>query len=294
MQLYEYQFRALGGLNIVKIYSDDKRHADQSFKCAEQEVLRIEAKYSRYKTDSVLSQINDQAFHKTISVDQETAQLLNYAEQCFQESNGLFDITSGILRKAWNFKECKLPDKDLLESLLPMIGWNKLSWSNNTLRFLYADMQLDFGGIGKEYAVDRVCKILADLNIKHALVNFAGDLQVTGPKPDGSAWSVGVQHPRNKGSIAEIALTQGALATSGDYERYFELDGKRYCHIINPKNGWPVQDLQSVSVFGPSCLVAGSIATITMLLGEDAGRKFLEHNQVRYLLVNSRGELTTA
>ena len=153
-------------------------------------------------------------------------------------------------------------------------------------------MQIDLGGIGKEYAVDCAAAALMNIGIEHALINLGGDVRVLGPHADGRPWLIGIRNPRNPGKTIEtLALSRGALATSGDYERFFEADGKRYCHILNPKSGWPVQDLQAVSILAPSCLVAGSIATICMLLGEAGSLAYLKQNAVHALIVRSDGNL---
>ena len=152
-------------------------------------------------------------------------------------------------------------------------------------------MEIDFGGIGKEYAADRAATICIDHGIRHGLVNLAGDVRVLGPQPDGTPWRIGITHPRCPGAtIAGLDLAGGAVATSGDYERYFELDGVRYCHILDPRSGMPVRHWQSVSVIAPLCVVAGSCSTIAMLL-EEGARDFLDAQQVRWLGVTLDGSL---
>jgi len=154
-----------------------------------------------------------------------------------------------------------------------------------------AGMEIDFGGFGKEYAADRAAALLERDGAASGIVNLGGDLRVLGPRPDGSAWSIGIQHPRAPGStIASIRLARGALATSGDYERFFEVDGKRYCHILNPATGWPVQGWQSISVVAPLCVAAGAMSTIA-LLHEDAAPAFLAGQQVAWLAVDRDGDV---
>jgi thiamine biosynthesis lipoprotein len=152
-------------------------------------------------------------------------------------------------------------------------------------------MEIDFGGFGKEYAADRAAAILAAQGIRHGYVNLGGDLQVIGPQPDGQAWTIGIQDPRNPdGVIAHIPVTQGSMATSGDYERYIELDGRRYCHILDPRSGRPVNHWRSVSVLAPLAIAAGSCSTIAMLKQEN-GLAFLDGTGMPYLAVDSQGEL---
>ncbi len=256
------------------------------------EVRRIEHKYSRYRADSLLSRINQAAGSGTaIEVDEETAHLLDFAAQIHDLSGGLFDITSGSLRRVWDFKSGKVPTPDQLAAVLPCIGWQDVQWSRQRIALPRAGMEIDFGGFGKEYAADRVATLLAQAGVTSGVVNFGGDLRVLGPQPDGRPWSVGISHPRRAGALAaSIQLAQGALATSGDYERFFELDGRRYCHILNPRTGWPVTRWQSVSVVAPVCLAAGALTTIAMLM-EDQAPEFLREQGVGFLTVDGDGSI---
>ena len=155
-------------------------------------------------------------------------------------------------------------------------------------------MALDFGGIGKEYAADQAAAICLSLGVRHGVVDLGGDVVVLGPHPDGQPWSVKIRHPRLPGlALAEVMLERGAMATSGDYERFLLLDGKRYCHILNPRTGWPAEGLSSVSVVAEQCLVAGSVATIAMLKGSD-GVAWLSGLGLRYWWADAAGNPGTA
>lgn len=289
--LFKFEFKAMGGMNELQFYSKSLEDAEQAAQVAIADVKRIEKKYSRYRRDSVVSKINN-ARGTAIAVDEETAHLLHYADACYSASNGLFDITAGVLRHAWDFSSTTRPRKIRINRLLPHVGWRKVRWREPYVRLPHPEMEIDFGGFGKEFAVDRCAEILSQAGVRHGLVNFAGDVHVLGPHPNGSPWIVGIQHPRKERSvISRIALFRGAVATSGDYERYMEVNGKRYCHIINPQTGQPVQDLQAVSVVASSCLLAGTAATITMLFGEKQGCKFLKKGGMSHLLVTRTGKL---
>jgi thiamine biosynthesis lipoprotein len=152
-------------------------------------------------------------------------------------------------------------------------------------------MELDFGGFGKEYAADRAATLLMGAGFASGFVNLGGDIRLLGPRPDGSPWTLGIAHPRVAGGvIAELALTEGALATSGDYERYLEHAGQRYCHILDPHTGWPVSHWQSVSVVAPACLAAGALSTIAMLKQAQAPA-FLAEQGVLHVLIDAGGQL---
>ncbi|NOU25359.1 MAG: FAD:protein FMN transferase, partial [Methylotenera sp.] len=215
----------------------------------------------------------------------------NYAATCYAQSDGMFDITSGILRRAWNFKSNQLPDELQIKRLLENVGWQKLRWVSPVLEFPIAGMEIDFGGIVKEYAVDRAATLCWEAGVKHGIINLGGDIKIIGPHPEGIPWRIGIQHPRNKGKAVEtIELYRGAVASSGDYERCITLDGVRYGHILNPKTGWPVQHLAAVSVVGDFCVVAGSASTIAMLKQAD-GANWLENLGLPHLWVDMQGDV---
>ena len=153
-------------------------------------------------------------------------------------------------------------------------------------------MELDLGGIAKEYAVDCASKVLQQSGVTSAMVNLAGDIDVIGQKGNLTPWAVGIVHPRNpQKSLGALAIHSGAIATSGDYQRYFELEGKRYHHLINPKTGWPETSFQSVSIIAENCLIAGASASIAMLLGENAGDEFLDDLNLPFIRVNQEGNI---
>ncbi|MGZ4980469.1 MAG: FAD:protein FMN transferase [Methylobacter sp.] len=271
------------------LYAADPADAEAIAFSAIQEVLRIEARYSRYRADSFLSQINRAAQQSaTIEVDEETAGLLDYAFACHQKSAGLFDISAGILRQAWNFSVARLPEQAVIDRLLPCIGLDKIRWQSPYLSFKVPGLELDFGGIGKEYAADRAAAICASLSIEHGLVDLGGDITVIGPLPNQEPWQIGIRDPRNpETAIISVRIERGALATSGDYERFINIAGQRYCHLLNPKTGWPVCGLSSVSVQADQCLVAGSIASIAMLKGPE-GVAWLQQLGVRHIWIDNQ------
>ncbi len=289
--LFRISFDAMASENELQLYSHNQTEADRVAAIAIAEVRRIEQKYSRYRTDSVISRINHAAGARAVQIDAETAALLNYGAACFKQSNGLFDLTSGVLRRCWNFKEARLPDPEHLRATLALVGWDKVYWSATEIYLTTPGMQLDFGGIGKEYAADRAAMLCVHEGINHGLINLAGDIRILGPHPDDSAWRIGIKHPRQPGTtIASINLTSGALATSGDYERFFEIAGQRYSHILNAKTGYPASELQAVSVAAPLCSVAGSLSTIAMLIGRK-GTQFLRSENVDFIAVDHQGNI---
>jgi thiamine biosynthesis lipoprotein len=289
---FGFEFFAMGTQCRIRIEGASLQIAQDAAQAAIDEVRRIEAKYSRYRADSIVSRINAAAGSgAVVEVDAETADLLDFAASLHAYSQGLFDITTGVLRSVWDFRSACIPDPAAVREVLARVGWQRVDWQRPGVALTVAGMELDFGGFGKEYAADRAGTLLAEHGIASGFVNLGGDIRVIGPRPDGSNWSFGIAHPRRSGEvIAGLELAQGGLATSGDYERYLEVDGKRYCHILDPRTGWPVQHWQSVSVFGPACLAAGALSTIAMLQGP-AAHDFLRSEGVGFLTIGPAGEL---
>ena len=257
------------------------------------EVRRIETKYSRYLLDSVVSRINAAAGRGPIEVDEETASLIGFAHELWLSSQGAFDVTSGVLRRAWDFSAGRIPSQEELDVLLPLVGWQQVEWNAPSIRLPRTGMELDFGGFGKEYAADRAAAALQQHGILHALVNLGGDIHALGPRGlpdcDGAPWDIAIERPRpgEAGPLATIPLSRGGLATSGDYERYFERDGERYCHVLDPRTGWPTAFWQSVTVVAANTTAAGALATIAMLRPDaDA---WLDSQGARYLAVRADG-----
>ena len=251
---------------------------------AAQEAWRVEKKYSRYRDDSVTAWIHENR-GTTLEVDQETASLIDFASRCFVLSEGLFDITSGVLRRAWKFDGSdRVPEAAIIEQLLPLVGFEKLQWRSPRL-LLPAGMELDFGGIGKEYAVDRAYELLAVRDRTPFLINFGGDLRANRP-PSHGPWQVGIERPdTDRKATMLLDLEHGALATSGDSRRYLLKNGIRYGHILNPLTGWPAPESpRSITVAASSCTEAGLLSTVAMLHGAGA-QAYLEEQGVRHWLL---------
>jgi thiamine biosynthesis lipoprotein len=292
LSFHSFPFSAMASQCEVLVHAPDADSARRWSDAAIAEVRRIETKYSRYRDDSVTTAINRAAGGAAVRLDDETAALIDFGAELHAQSDGLFDLTSGVLRQAWDFKRARLPDPANLERLLALVGWLQVEWESPQLRLPQAGMEIDFGGIGKEYAADRAATAMAAAGAVHAVVNLGGDVRVVGSRPDGSAWRVAVQDPRGRPgvTIAHMEVTQGAMATSGDYERYSELDGRRYCHLLDPRSGWPVAHWRSVSVVAPLCIAAGACATIAMLKPVDEALAFLQSQDARYLAIDAAGK----
>jgi len=288
MQILLHRFKAMGGPGQIQL--PDTPQAQSALHAALAELQRLEAQYSRYRPESLVSTINANAGLKPTACNAETESLLDFAQQLFERSQGLFDITSGVYRRAWNFASGQVPEQSLLDQLQPLVGWSKVERNAGHIWLPQKGMEIDLGGLVKEYAVDRVCMALQAHGIGSALVSLAGDMRALGIKPDGQPWQAGIAHPRHAGHLsASIALHNMALATSGDYERVILLNGQRYAHLIHPHTGWPVSYWQSVSVQAHSCLVAGGISTLAMLM-QAQGLAFLQETGLGFLAIGPNGE----
>ncbi len=287
MEIYNFPFRAMGSPCEFQLYTSDKNVAETACKKAHAEVTRLEKKYSRYRTDSITSIINKSSGDLSgTKVDSETALLLDYAQAVYKQSEGLFDITSGVLRRAWNFKSNHLPTQSQIDETLELVGWQHVEWQRPHIVLKKKGMEIDFGGYVKEYAVDAAANTLRSYGINAGLVDLGGDLKVLGPHPDNKPWQIGIRHPRDPANaIATTTLGQGAIASSGDYERFMTIDGKRYAHILNPKTGWPIEGFSAVSVIASECLIAGSCSTVAMLKGEQQGKSWLDSLKLPYISV---------
>lgn len=307
--LHHFQFRAMGSPCSLRIYVSDPEMAQRALQWVKDEVERLEQKYSRYRADSLLSKINHLAGSGPQMIeDEETCALLDYAQQAWQQSEGMFDLSSGLIQKLWDFKNLSLspkalPSAEAVDEVLTKVGWQRIRWHRPEL-ILPSGMQLDFGGCVKEYAADSAARLLAlrfaQLNVEEAgpqqspvsaLVELGGDIAVTGPALSNEPWRIGLKHPRGEGAIYQLGLSSGALASSGDYERCFEIDGQRYSHVLNPKTAWPARGPAAVSVIADACILAGTAATVAMSLEEDASLEWLNSLELPYFWVGREGEI---
>ena len=282
--------------------------------------MRIQNKFSRYNPASIIGAINRHP-DKTTPIDQETSQLFTLATELYQLTDGMFDITAGVLNTIWQFKKksgphasgshaSAAPTQAEVDKTVALVGWDKVTHkvahdttSPSATITMRPGMQLDLGGIGKEYAVDRAARIIKQHEEVPVLINFGGDIIATGPpiNPDSGApshWQVAIHDPTQKNDGAtgapaqapvQIALENGAVATSGDSFASLTIQNKRYSHIINPKTGYPiVSRYRSITVLAATCIAAGALAT-TAYLKQEAGEAFLTAQGLPYYLLGADG-----
>jgi thiamine biosynthesis lipoprotein len=290
-----FSFKAMGSFCEIQLFDESRIRVKNVVNQLAEEVARLEKKYSRFREDSFLTEINSSAGNKLgLAIDDETQSLFDHALNCFEQSDGLFDITAGALNKIWDFKKALVPSQAQIDVARAHVGLNKLSCKDSHIH-LPRDMQIDFGGIVKEYAADSVARLARSLGVEHGLVNLGGDFSVIGSQPGNKPWAVGISSPVSEsGVMAKIELNDGGLASSGDYERFFMHEGKRYSHILNPMTGWPSNGLRAVSIAANLCSVAGSAATIAMLKDESEAKAWLKDSGLACVYMDSEEKIGSA
>lgn len=291
--LYTTRFALMGGAATIRFVDDrGRQRAEAIARAAEREALRIERKFSRFLDDSVVSEITRHAGVAPVAVDDETVGLVEATLELARLTGGKFDPTIGVLRRAWNFRDQRVPDDDEIGVLLPLVNHAAVRVRNSTVFLERAEMELDLGGVGKEYAVDRVAELLRTHGVTSALINFAGDVRTIGGRGDGRPWSIGVTDPRSPGNCRFVVRLIGdaGVATSGDYERCFVSDGVRYHHLLDATTGRPARGVISSTVVAASTFLAGRIATAAFLLGPHDGLALIERTPgVEACLIDEAG-----
>ena len=256
------------------------------------ELTCLETRYSRFRTDSLISTINRRAGSGIqTEIDTEMSTLLNFAGELWAASDGLFDITSGVLRKAWDFQRGGNASPTQLAECLPKVGWDLVEYKNDAIYLPLQGMQIDLGGIVKEYAADCVAASIREAGITSALIELAGDVVVIGGQGNGKPWQIGIRDPDSSGSLLTLSLQDAAVATSGDYARTIKHNGRALSHFLNPRTGWPVNGPITVSVLDQRCLTAGAIATVACLKTDSHAQAWLEEAGLPWLMMKSCGTL---
>jgi thiamine biosynthesis lipoprotein len=277
------QFEAMASPCEVLCEASGRSEAYLLTEIVAREVWRVEDKFSRYRAGNVVDRINS-AKGKAVEVDPETAQLIDFGVTLHQISDRRFDITSGVLRRVWKFDgSSDIPVATEIETVLKDVGWHQVLWESPRLT-MRAGMELDFGGIGKEFAVDRAIALLRGESSVSCLVNLGGDLAVTSRPGQRDTWKVGIEATSRSTHMPAslLNLQIGALATSGDARRFLLKDGVRYSHILDPQTGWPIQDApRSITVAADTCTQAGMLSTLAVLQGKGA-ESFLDAQGVKF------------
>lgn len=268
-------FKAMGTNCSVKFRLEDESAALEFGRITLDWVSRFEGKFSRFRPDSVVTAINREAGGGWVSVDGETEHMLDLAAQVYQQSDGAVDATALPLLRVWNWKEAheSLPHPSAVKAALDLTGWPLVERRMGAVRLPLSGMGLDFGGFGKEYAVDQVAKLARAAGIHDALIDFGRDIFAMGGNGEHPFWHIGIEDGNQPGNCwGGLAVSDQAVGSSGDYHRFFSHGGKRYGHILDPRTGWPVANgMRAVTVVAPSCLQAGIYSTAVFVLGARKG-----------------------
>ncbi len=259
------------------------------------EYRRIDALMSTYKDASEISKVNAWGSAMPVKIGPELFNLVERALTLSQRSGGSFDISYESVGYMYDFRERHRPTSDQIKQRLDAVDYRaiRLDATASTIAFDLPDMRINLGGIAKGYAIERAASILRDAGIEYALLNAGGDTRVIGDRR-GQPWMVGIRHPRAADDIVtRIPLVDEAISTSGDYERFFDEDGARYHHIINPSTGQPTAELMSVTVIGPDAVLTDGLSTTLFVLGMEMGLKLIESfDGYEAIIVNRSGALS--
>ena len=271
----------------------DRQAAEVACHKVRAELGELEAKYSRYNADSLLSQINRNAGSgMPIEIDEEMWGLLQFCQQLHAQSDGLFDPTAGALNSIWNLQEGRIDAPERLSETLDAVGWQHVQISETDVYLSHANTRLDLGGIVKEFAVDKSVQMLRAAGFQNHIVELAGDVYTSGTSNNQQPWRIGISDPSDPAtSIRTLELTDAALASSGSYQRFFTYEGKQYSHFLDPRTGRPVEGAISVSVVSESTLIAGAVATVACLHGTHGAEAWLEGSGLPWLLIDESGRL---
>jgi len=253
----------------------------QAMSLAFEEIRRIDGLMSVYNPDSEVSRINEAAGESAVRVSDDTLEVMNESLRIARLTDGALDITVAPLMELWGFGngENRVPPDDELQEKLKLVDYTKVlvDADSSTARLDLPGMRIDVGGVAKGYAVDNAIRVMKEAGIRNALISAGGDIYGLGAPPGKESWRIGIRHPRDRTDLLGILeLKDRAVATSGDYENFFEVDGKRYCHIMDPETGRPVQGIMSVTIIADTAAEADALATAVFPLGADKGMKLIE------------------
>ncbi len=281
----------MGTFVTISAYGSDRQMVQQAISETFDEMRRVDRLMSLHRADSELNSLNSRGDLEPVKVSPELFQVIVKAQEIAKETDGSFDITIRPLADLWGFiwKEYRLPTKTELEAILPRVNYKliEINSARQTIRFLKPGVSLDLGGIGKGYAVDRAIEKLRSLGISNAMVKAGGDLRVIGFPPGKTNWTVQLEDPEKRGRRRNILLRDAALSTSGNYENFFMIHGKRYSHILNPETGLPIQNISACTVIAPTCTESDAYATAFFVYGQEKTlEKFGSKFKIQFILAN--------
>ena len=299
--VFRRALKLMGNRFELSVVGDDPERADEHIDAAVEEIRRIERLLTTYDEASETSQINRHAGLTPVAVSAETFQLIERSIRISRLTQGAFDITYGSVdKRLWNFDTTmtSLPDPETAKKMVRLIDYRNilLHRQESTVLLKQAGMRIGFGGIGKGYAADRARQLLQTRGVTSGIVNASGDLAVWGCQPDGRPWTIGVVHPdASDQPFSYLQLSNMAVATSGNYEKFILVDGKKYSHTIDPRTGLPVTGIKSVTIITPYAEIADAMATPVMIMGIKAGLDMIDQvKDIECILIDDDNRIYTS
>ncbi|MBW3521672.1 FAD:protein FMN transferase [Chryseobacterium sp. NKUCC03_KSP] len=287
----------MGSKFEITLVDKDSLSAEKNIDRSIDEIQRIENLISEWKPETQISEVNRNAGIKPVKVDPEVFALTEKGIYFSKLTDGAFDISIVAMDKIWKFDDSmnELPSEESIKNSVKNVGYQNiiLDKTNSTIFLKNKGMKIGFGSIGKGYAADKTRELMKILGVKAGIINASGDISAWGNQPDGKPWAIGINDPFKDDKIAAILyLKENAVTTSGSYEKYAEIHGKRYSHIMDPKTGYPSTGLTSVTVVGPNATMANGFSTSIMVLGKKGGLKLIKKfPEYQYLLITDTGKI---
>ena len=294
-ELFTESYTLMGSAFELTVVAHDKAEAHAHIATAKNEIERIELLISSWDSNSETSIINQNAGIKPIKVSKELWDLIDRSQQISKITSGAFDLTFAAVDQIWKFdgSDAVMPDADLIQASVSKIGYNQvqLNKEQSTVFLPQKGMKIGFGAIGKGYAADRAKQLLESRGVVGGIINASGDMNTWGTQPDGSPWTIGIVNPMNKEKVFSwFSLEHKAVVTSGNYEKFIRIDGKRYSHIIDPRTGIPSNGIISCTIFASKAELADALATATFVMGVESGLFLIDQlPNTEAILIDDKG-----
>ncbi|WP_254661369.1 FAD:protein FMN transferase [Aquimarina megaterium] len=299
-QIYKRTLKLMGSRFDITVVEKDKTTANQSIDIAVEEIQRIEKLISSWDKNSQTSLINNNAGINPVKVDAELFDLIFRAIQISKLTDGAFDISYASMDRIWKFDNSmkEMPSEEEIKASVARVGYKYivLDKKKSTVFLTQKGMKIGFGAIGKGYAADKAKNLLISKGVKAGIINASGDMNTWGKQPDESEWKVAITNPLNKNNaFALLPVVEKAVVTSGNYEKYVILDGKRYSHIIDPRTGYPSTGIVSATVFAPKAELADALATSVFVMGIETGlNRINQLKGIECIIIDDQGNIYTS
>jgi len=296
-QIQKRTLKLMGSRFDITVVANDTLEASNYINLAIEEITRIEKLISSWDSNSQTSEIIRNAGIKPIKVDKELFDLIERAIAISKLTDGAFDISYASMDKIWTFDGTmtEMPSEEIIKASVSKVGYQNiiLDKENGTVFLKLKGMKIGFGGIGKGYAADKAKSLLISKGVKAGIINASGDMNTWGKQPNGKDWTVAITNPLNKNNaFALLPISNGAVVTSGDYEKYVTFNNKRYTHIIDPKTGYPSTGIISVSVFAPKAELADALATSIFVMGTEVGINIINQlANIECIIIDDEGKI---